>query len=1156
MKVRISWLIAAMMFAFGVLQHCAAGQGITTGGISATIIDPSGALIPKAEITVVNEATGTKLKQASLGDGSFAVQALPVGYYTVTIEAAGFNALKIEHVQVAIGMRDLGKQTLKLGTSQTVQVSEEGAQLLQTDQAQVSETFSPQQLQGLPFGGGFDQVALLEPGVVMTHSNSFSNNNGASFSSQGTRGRSNNFELDGQSNNDNSVAGPQVFFGNQDALQGIQVITNNFAAQYGRNSGSVVNYLTRSGTNRWHGAVFEFYEGNWGESFNQSAKLPFLGFCAPGQNPLTDGCSAPVLARFVTNRFGGAVGGPIIKDKLWGFGSTYFNRFHEGGGLSISSPNSLTPTPAGLQTLQSAYPNNPAVTALVNNGPYSIKTGNPKVFGTTVMRTVSNGTTSTAVEFGQIQRGVPSQDNDQEDMGRLDWQPTTRDHLFARYFYQDDPFINGGGTVSAGSWYDVPDTAHSIGADWTHTFSPTWVNQIRYSFQQTNLTFQSGAQSNCTITTPDLCTSSVSLGTGNLGFGYANNIPQGRIVKNTEVQDNAIYTHGKNTLLFGGEWEYQNSPNGFLPNYNGTYTFGSFNNFLQSSGTIQLSNGDFTTRFTEPDAAAYVQDDWKVLPTMTLNLGLRWEFFGQAINILHNETVARESNPATAFWNTSLPLSERTFPAVDAVYHNFQPRIGFAWTPAQLQNRLVVRGGFAINSDPAFYNIFLNSATAAPVVNAGPAVACGGTCIPSGGITGAQTRALNLASIPLGGNPNARNYTTVPTNFHNPYLESWQLGFEYGIGSNIVLDIRYVGNHQIGNFQSLDANPDMLGTAQAFPTLINPSQFCTTPGAIGYGRTSCGNGNIRLRANTAFSNFNALEFKAETRNWHGLIATFNYTYSRTIDNSSEIFGTFGGGNTVTFAQNPFNTNDAERAESGISIPNTISASFTYQVPFFKNQNNWKGKLLGGFQLNGIYTFDTGQPTTPFEFQYGAFGFPEMTSYCDETFNNSFSSSVSSCRPVLLNRSAPIQATAILDGAYSDGIAQAGTYYDLQSWINYLEGAVAAPTPVNPSSQHWAFNNQAIANVRGNPFPGVGRSVLGSQNYNNLDASIFKNTQLKEGITLQLSITAYNSLNRQYFGSLDPEVDDLSFQDVRYCGTGVCNQGGSNRNIELGARIIF
>src|SRR5271155_2137539 len=143
MKVRISWLIAAMMFAFGVLQHCAAGQGITTGGISATIIDPSGALIPKAEITVVNEATGTKLTQASLGDGSFAVQALPVGYYTVTIEAAGFNALKIEHVQVAIGMRDLGKQTLKLGTSQTVQVSEEGAQLLQTDQAQVSETFSP-----------------------------------------------------------------------------------------------------------------------------------------------------------------------------------------------------------------------------------------------------------------------------------------------------------------------------------------------------------------------------------------------------------------------------------------------------------------------------------------------------------------------------------------------------------------------------------------------------------------------------------------------------------------------------------------------------------------------------------------------------------------------------------------------------------------------------------------------------------------------------------------------------------------------------------------------------------------------------------------------------------------------------------------------------
>ena len=218
-------------------------------------------------------------------------------------------------------------------------------------------------------------MALLVPGTVQTHDNNFSNTNGEGFSSNGQRGRSNNFELDGQSNNDNSVAGPQIFFGNQDAIQELQVITNNFSAQYGRNMGSVINYLTKSGTNSFHGSAFEYWNGNTFQSYENSQKNPLLGYCAKGEDPDTTGCLVPILPKLVNNRFGATLGGPVIKDKLWFFGSGYFQRIRTGGGASTSG-TALTSNPTGISLLTSTFPGNPGVVAIASNGPFSIKTGN------------------------------------------------------------------------------------------------------------------------------------------------------------------------------------------------------------------------------------------------------------------------------------------------------------------------------------------------------------------------------------------------------------------------------------------------------------------------------------------------------------------------------------------------------------------------------------------------------------------------------------------------------------------------------------------------------------------------------------------------------------------------------------------------------------
>jgi hypothetical protein len=1163
-------ILSAVLFTVLFLSGAASlrAQGIITGTVAGTVTDPGGALIPGATVTIKNADTGLTIVRTTKADGDFDFSALPTGKYSLKIASPNFETKEVGPIYVTVGPSDLGKVALGVGpASATVEVSET-APLLETTEAQISNNFGLSQVQDLPTNGGFDQLALLSPGVVQTHDGGFSNNNGASFSSNGQRGRSNNFEIDGQTNNDNSVAGPQLFFGNQDALQGIQVVTDSFSAQYGHDLGSVVNYLTRAGVNHFHGALYEFNEGNWGESFNQGSKSPFFGFCAAGQTTAADGCVTPTLPRYVENKFGGAFSGPLLKDKLFFSTGVNFDRTHIGGGASLSGQTTLTPTPAGLLTLQSLYPNSAAVNSLVTAGPYSVKIGNPTPYNVQDIMVTGPDGVAHSVEFGSIQRSVPSQTNDEEILGRLDYQPTVKDHFFLRYIYQDDPTKNAlgvGAATALGKWYDVPDTAHSVGADITHTFSSQWVDQLRYGFQQTNLTFQGGSVPGCTITNAGVCPTPISIGgtfacvrldgtsttCGNGSFGTdASNIPQGRIVKVTQVQNNATYVKGKHSIIFGGEYDYQNSPNGFLPYYDGSVSFGSFGSLLSQSGTYGLASGNFTIPFKENDVAAYFQDDWKILSNLTLNLGMRWEYYQPASNTLHNETVARESNPATAIFNTADSLASRTVNAVANKYTGFEPRIGFAYVPDMFGHRVVVRGGFAINEDPEFYNIFLNVASSTPVVLLSTGQQCAGTCL-NGGPTGSGFRAQNLPVIQGSSHPDPGKFTQtqLTPNFQNPYAESYNLGVEWSPTNKVVLDAHYVGNHSVKLFQSLNANPSLPDASAAYPNVINPSLFCTTAGSYGLGRTNCNDNIIRLRANTASSNYESLQLELTTQNYHGLSSTLAYTRSKTMDNASEIFGTFGGGNTSAFAQNPFDTSYGEYGLSGIDVPNVVSASFVYKVPFFEKQNTLVSRLLGGFQANGIYTYDSGNTVTPYNFEYDYYygsgpGF-NVAQYCDEVFGVAENSSVSTCRPYLSNPKVKL-------GPGSVGILDTdGQYYELQDYLN--NGGVAGggtATPTAASNFHLLYGNESTADLHGTPFKGsISRNTLRATTWNNLNASVFKNVRVKEGYTLQFSVSCQNVLNRQYLGTLDPEIDDVTFQDPR-------NSGGSVRTTRLGARFTF
>jgi hypothetical protein len=266
----------ATVLAFVTIPSASA-QGIITGGITGTVADQSGAVIPGASVQAKNEATGTVLVTKSNSQGDFQIADVPIGSYTVTVTAAGFGPTVLSRVIVVAGNATLLKVSLRVGKTAETVVVEGSASLINTESAQGEVTVDTQQLQSLPVNGALDNVTLMVPGVVQTHSDNMSNTNGAGYSVNGERGRANNSEIDGQSNNDNSIGGPSYFVSNQDAIQEVQVITTDMGAQYGRNMGSIVNYITKSGTNSFHGTAFEEYTGSWGSSLMQYQKDPQFG---------------------------------------------------------------------------------------------------------------------------------------------------------------------------------------------------------------------------------------------------------------------------------------------------------------------------------------------------------------------------------------------------------------------------------------------------------------------------------------------------------------------------------------------------------------------------------------------------------------------------------------------------------------------------------------------------------------------------------------------------------------------------------------------------------------------------------------------------------------------------------------------------------------
>jgi hypothetical protein len=1171
------------------LIGCVAAMGqVLKGSITGTAVDPNNAVIPGAAVKATNNNTGAVLKATTDSAGLFKFSLIPAGEYKVEITAPGFKTAVQNSVEVVAGRDSATNFKLEVGEATTTVEVTAAAPLIETNQSQITNTFSGAsitQFAGVQENEGLDNLALFVPGVSPSRDNNFSNiNGGTGFTVNGLRGRNNDQQIDGQNNNDNSVAGPGLFVSDAEWVSQYVLVTNQFGPEYGRNAGSVVNILTKGGGNAWHGSIY----GNENNSvFNAMTNFQKNFDVDPSGQSLT---KPPRLNDEFT---GFQIGGPWVKNKLFMAGG--FNQEI----VSVNNPFSsggVTPTPAGLATLAGCFPTGvggQAVAALTKFGPFGVTGGSP--VATNVNVPVAGDPNFVVgcpgVAFGNVTRLLSTPDHIYDFYVRTDL-TLGSDTIVGRYIYNRNTFFNlddGAQGAAAGYPFNEPALAQAVLASWTHNFGTHMVNELRGSYGRLNVDFGGNTIGNTLPPTSQLDTAVTNVVFNNpgadLGYGPATNLPQQRIVNTWQAQDNWNYVMGKHQLKAGVNWTYQRSPNIFLPNINGQFRFADWNSyFANTPNRIRLAEGPSQLDFREYDTFLYVGDDWKVRQGLTLNLGLTWTYYGQPANLFNTLTTQRETNPATAFWNTTLPLSVRTDPSIPAIKNAFGPSIGFAWSPLgggaiTGNGKTVIRGGYRYLYDPPYYNIYLNVATSAPAVFLQSVTGANAAIRPLPAIpTGPNVRTSLASALQLGVfDPRTFNQTTITPNFGPDRVQTWTLGLEREVTRNSAIEARYVGNHGKDLFQSIDGNPFIADLQRDFPQFVPPGLTpCPSTQQIGpgagtdVGRVTCGNGVLRQRANTGFSNYNGFQLEFRANNLaNQLTFRTSYTYSKTLDNVSEIFSTGVAGNTIAFPQNPISPKTGEYSFSGLDYPNTWSFLVAEQLPFFKEQHGWTGHLFGGWVVSANYFLQNGQRYTPSQVT-GIASATAAGNYYDSAFIGAFVGA-DTARPFLGNLNAPATTVGIFGG---DACALFGvtgaepicspalaTTLLSENAIN-INGPNSAPVAVSNREVRFIVNGGAAQSVFGTPFGNTPRNIVQDAISNIVNMSVGKKFKISERTSFEFRTAFLNLFNHPNYASIDPFVEDASGTPRSpFFGFGdptVTNNVPGNINFPVSAsrRIVF
>jgi outer membrane receptor protein involved in Fe transport len=1096
----------------------------TTGSIQGEVTDPKDAVVTGAQITIINQETGATREAVSGDLGQYEALRLPPGKYEVKVTKSGFRPFDARDVIVAVAVATSLNVKLEVGSAQeTVIVEGAAAPLVEASTAQTTSEFDSQKIQDLPaVTGRMDTLALLSPGVIPGFGNV--NSNGTTLSVNGQRARSNNFTIDGQDNNDNSIGGPGLFLSNIEVVQEFSIITNNFSAEYGRNQGAIVNLVTKSGTNDMHGTLFGYHQN---DLFNANIfENDRDGINKPHSNDNFDG---------------GVLGGALKKDKAFYFLNGSIDKARSS---SVNSSTTRVITPNGLNTLIAACGLTNTLVAYRDHGPFAQTIGNPQILpgsvgtrnyvglpgsagpdpcGVAPVSATVGGTLP--FEVAKITRTTPTPFTEYDGGGKFDFNLSPKNTLNVRYLIQDQLSQNANGS-SAGYEIDVPARSQNLGATFTRQLTPRQLNEFRFNFGRLAVSFE-GANT-FPISNIGKNISRFAMPAGYLSYGLATNLPQNRKVNTYQWVDNWSMIVGRNTFKAGTDIRRQLTPVVFLPDVNGQFAFSNISNYARNTPrAFTGAAGNLTLHIKETDLFLYFQDDLKVKPNFTLNLGIRWEYTGQPLNIVHDITTARESNASTAFFDPTIPLQFRTVPALDAPKKNFAPRVGFAYTPGWgkwlFGNNGVVRGGYSIAYDPAFFNLLLNVSTAAPTVFLYNLT---GVTVPAD-VTGDNLRAL--FAPPLGtADPRLLNQTRFDTSFRSPYAENWTFGVQRQV-RKIAFEVRYAGSRGVALYQSRNGNPLVTPfIANGFASVVPPG---ITPAPIS-GRVTDDFRNLRIRGNTAGSTYHGLQSELRGTMWNQWNHGLSYTYSHNIDNVSEVF-TFAGSGSVAFAQNPFDINKGERGNSNIDLRHVIAYNFDWQVPWKKNQEHFIGHVLGGWEFSGIYRWATGRPLTPICFACG-------DPLSDVGFDLAFIGTFDTVHPFLSNPNAPKGSTGVYASTSPTSLQDFNT--------------LAA---ITPDKVQFIIPNANALQITGQPF-GVSRNTFFGQHFTRGDFAVFKNNKLTERVGLQFRWEVRNAFNTPFYNNGTPDifVDDGAPTFFNGPASAGLNVTTLNRQMRLGLRLTF
>jgi len=1167
-----------------------ASAQVVKGSISGTVVDTTGAVVGGAEVVVTNTATGQNASTTTDNSGLFKLSLLQVGTYNLKISKTGFRSSALNGVAVSAGV-DHGVGSVQMevgGTTETVEVSA-STPLVQSTEAQISSTFTTSELQNIPGvqeNQGLDNLALLLPGVAASRDLGYSNSNGVDFAVNGIRGRNNDQQIDGQNNNDNSVGGPGVFMSDPYWVDEYQVTTNNFGPEYGRNSGSVINVVTRSGTNNWHG---DFY------GTESNASLDSLSNIQKRFDGLTK------VPHFNEEFSGITIGGPLVKNKLFVFGG--FDNDIEPSS-EVDSSGLLTPTPNGLTQMANCFTSadsQAAISALNAFGPYGVTGGSPIPSGGAQMVTLTgidpatvdpttgtggtpfagfvpnNSAGTCSVEMAGVQRTLSNSFHGYGALGRVDV-VGDKNTFTGRYIWQKQTFLNyDEGQAAAGYPVSVPSVGQQGYLSWTRKLSDRMLNELRLNYGRVNVEFGTNSLGTLPGQT-DLSSALTNISFADstlLPFGPGNSFPQGRIVNTYQLQDNWSYVRGRHQLKAGLNFTYQRSPNHFLPNVNGSYVFDDWNAYAGNEPDhVNIAVGNPLLDFREKDTFLYFGDDFKVTSNLTLNLGITWSYYGQPANLFHKNDLAQQGG-SSPLWDPSLPLSVTAYPEIPAPKNSWGPSIGFAYSPSGGwllgQNKTVIRGGYRLAYDPPFYNIYLNMATYAP--QALSTTAYGPGAMPADP-TGPNVRSALAAYLPLGVlDPRSVSQTSITPNFGPDRTHSWSFGIQRELGAHAALEVRYVGNHADDLFQSVNANPYVADLAagiaagvfspSVLPAGVTPcsSADALVPAAVG--RVNCTEGKVRERTNTGYSNYDGLQAEFRTNNlFNQLTLKTNYTYSKTLSNVDEIFGTFGGGGTYAFSQNPLNYTNQEYGLSGLDFPHSWTISFYERLPFYRAQHGIIGHVLGGWNFAGSYILQSGQPYTPVQYYFNLFSGGYNTS--DYSFANTFNGTYETLRPFEGNPSAPVTSIGVYAADAcnfwsgptftSPACAQAPDALDDFTALNQSGGGTA--TPVDAKQVHLIVNGLEAETINGTPWGTAARNSLRDYWTNTANFQVGKNFKIGERVSLNWHVSLVNVFNHPNYYTVDPIIEDAG-DNANGDGFGDPTLwDGGHRTIRFGLRVGF